>query len=162
MPDDRWRDLGRRAVACDAWRWLPGMAILGRKGSGWRYWGRGRVPYHLVQSGSLLLSTKPPTAGGPIVDYSHGRWQESDLHWLPRLDDPATLGCLLALVREAWGAPHMRTQHFADAVPRTSRWEVERGWYGPTDTHGHRRWFGATEAEALVAALEAAPDPEPT
>jgi hypothetical protein len=49
---------------------------------------------------------------------------------LPDLRDPATLGCVLALVRDVWGRPTL------SAV---------------------RRYFwGETEAEALVAALEAA------
>jgi len=64
---------------------------------------------------------------------------------LPDLTDPATLGCLLALVREAWGDP-------TDYVRCGRRWEwvtsccVER--CPPS---------GDTEAEALVAALEGAP-----
>jgi hypothetical protein len=66
---------------------------------------------------------------------------------LPDLSDPATLGCLLALVREAWGAGSY-------LLP-------DGGWYvkgarlkgGDTINLGIR---ATTEAEALVAALEAA------
>jgi hypothetical protein len=68
---------------------------------------------------------------------------------LPCIEDPATLGCLLALVREAWGR-HSGT---------VRRWSVD-GWYWHADYNeqtacGHRLY--RTEAEALVAALEAAP-----
>jgi hypothetical protein len=64
---------------------------------------------------------------------------------LPDLSDPATRGCLLALVREAWGDPHLSAVAFA------GDWRV----HGDSDgmcSHDHD-----TEAEALIAALEAAP-----
>ena len=70
---------------------------------------------------------------------------------LPDLTDPATLGCLLALVREAHNAPgaflmgsaigQWTVQNF---VEPDGYWKGLCGWH-------------ATEAEALVAALEAAP-----
>ena len=67
---------------------------------------------------------------------------------LPDLSDPATLGCLLALVREAWGDDGIVP------VPYDSE-DDGRMWVltvtnGP-EVHEH------SEAEALVAALEAAP-----
>jgi hypothetical protein len=64
---------------------------------------------------------------------------------LPDLTDPATLGCLLACVREAWNdqRAYMRAGF---------------GWEWITD-YCVERWppGGETEAEALVAALEGAP-----
>lgn len=63
---------------------------------------------------------------------------------VPDLRDPATLGCVLALVREAWGICEVRTG---------IRWCVVVRPAGG----GRRSIYGATEAEALVAALEAAP-----
>ena len=69
---------------------------------------------------------------------------------LPDLDDPATLGCLLALVREAWG--------FQAFVALTSGgWHVWGFPWEPDLTSSSRLASGPTEAEALVAALEAAP-----
>jgi hypothetical protein len=63
----------------------------------------------------------------------------------PDLTDPATLGCLLALVREAWGEPLARVEGYPDGwrvyVPRVSRLVG----------------LGPSEGAALVAALEAAP-----
>lgn len=65
---------------------------------------------------------------------------------LPDLSDPATLGCLLALVREAWDDP------FALVDYDRCNWGLftrkhDCVWVCTADT----------EAEALVAALEAAP-----
>ena len=69
---------------------------------------------------------------------------------LPVLDDPATLGCLLASVREAWGMPTGITVSYSSDE---GLWGVS--WSG--STHGGWCGRGATEAEALVAALEDAP-----
>lgn len=67
---------------------------------------------------------------------------------IPDLSDPATMGCLLALVREAWG----------DGVYLLP----DGGWYvkGARLKNGSSINLGIcadTEAAALVAALEAAP-----
>jgi hypothetical protein len=57
----------------------------------------------------------------------------------PDLTDPATLGCLLTLVRDAYG-------EFITTARVHGQWVVTTGTFG----------FWNTEAEALVAALEAA------
>lgn len=54
----------------------------------------------------------------------------TELRARPDLRDPATRGCVLELVREAWSEPRAHAWTFADGYP--------------------------TEAEALVAAWEAA------
>ncbi len=113
--------LSRRAVACKAFRWLPGMLAVEQA-----------VP-------GMALSTRPVR----VDNYWHAVGV-----WLPDLTDPATLGCLLALVREAWGPaygtgrPHLR--------PTATGWFVASCGYPVAPE-------GLTEAEALVAALEAAP-----
>ena len=93
------------------------------------------------------------------------RWQTSDDHgrlddfqpeymWcpdraLPDLTDAATLGCLLALVRQAWGDPGMFVR------PRGSKMRPD--WAVFTGANSDIVCAALSEAEALVAALEAAP-----
>ena len=68
----------------------------------------------------------------------------------PDLNDPATKGCLLALVREVWWNP------LASVTPMEG-YDGDDGWRaGARDEPDDGEW-GATEAEALVSALEAAP-----
>jgi len=69
---------------------------------------------------------------------------------LPDLTDAATLGCLLALVREAWKDPALCAlrELCGDWCWSVGRGEVATALRGQAAT---------TEAEALVMALEAAP-----
>lgn len=71
----------------------------------------------------------------------------------PDLTDPATLGCLLALVREAWTSPHASVlspkAHDSKHPGLIGKWVVRSG--------GVLCFSGATEAEALIVALEDAP-----
>jgi len=83
-----------------------------------------------------------------------GPWAH-DPTWgsLPDLSDPATVGALLALVREAWGDPGASVWH--DRRVSVWSWMADgciHGVWRPSDADGYE-----TEAEALVAALEAAP-----
>jgi hypothetical protein len=71
---------------------------------------------------------------------------------LPDLTDPATLGCLLALVREALD-DECACVFPIDYGPGGVRW-VARLTAGGRDM---TQRVHVTEAEALVAALEAAP-----
>lgn len=68
--------------------------------------------------------------------------------WLPDFGDDATLGCLQALVRKAWGCAYLTAVGDADG-----EWRIDaENMPGVRDLHSFR-----FEAEALVAALEAAP-----
>ena len=79
-----------------------------------------------------------------------GRTWTEDLLWrwnptcdVPDLSDPATLGCVLALVRAALGSSVVFVL-----------WSSDRGSW--IVKHGRALVEARTEAEALVAALEAA------
>ena len=71
---------------------------------------------------------------------------------LPDLTDPATLGCLLALVREAWGDPGFYAAQSSAKIKGTGIF----GWdtFGYLHGKSHKGMLYRSEAEALVAALE--------
>jgi len=107
--------LARRAVASPDWRWMPGMLALHFPGMARRV---ARIDGHVA---ALLYC-------GDAV---------------PDLTDAATLGCLLALVREAWGEPTLHVWYSS----QLGLWVVS--------ADGQEIGVqGVTEAEALVAALE--------
>jgi hypothetical protein len=90
--------------------------------------------------------------------YADGAWRArvgDGWNWragaevLPVLDDAATVGCLLALVREAWDDPGMF------ARPRGGK--VRPDWVMCAGQTSDIVCIAPTEAEALVAALEGAP-----
>jgi hypothetical protein len=77
----------------------------------------------------------------------------------PDFTDPATVGCLLAAVREAWNCHAIHTQGRLHQLG-------EEWWYDKSQRQPTWRWStvipgwpntsGPTEADALIAALEAA------
>lgn len=112
--------LARRAVACRGWRFMGGMRVL------------------------------DPIGPHPqrISDDDEGEASWRDDYWLPDLTDPATLGCLLALVREAWDQGSITPQ-----VVSNKKWLlIYKGFGTPS-----RFFYGTTEVKVLVVALEAAP-----
>ena len=119
-------DLARRAVACPQWKWMPGMR-----------WTVFRL--------------------APLEDYA-GRILDCDgrapdslaFLGLPDLTDPATLGCVMALLDEAYG------DWWAEPPASPNK----RGRWAGYVWNGYltrRIATGATRIEALIAALEAAP-----
>lgn len=119
MKDEKyWEDLGRRAVACEGWRWMPGMLVRYADGS----WYRLR-----------------------FVRKSGGHWSPS-----PDFRDPATVGCLLALVRERRDDPRTHVW-YSDA---TGVWLWTAQGTSSEVWLGEARGAFETEIEALVAALE--------
>ena len=118
-------DLARRAVACPGWRWMPGMLDT----DGWR-----------------ILRGEDEDAGASLSNAAGEMMHDRSLSLrvLPDLTDAATLGCLLALVREAWGDADIFGLHY----------HCDGGWCVEiNDWH----FYGDSMAAALVAALEAAP-----
>lgn len=149
--------LGRRAVACRGWRWLPGMLTLflhrvhrgapaGEEGT------RDTVEvmsariaadgvHRIIEddpNGDEAVGYLQPTARNALAAQ-----RDHQRHEVPDFRDPCTVGGLLALVREAWGDPHLCVVNH-----RPEHWQVLSSKGGLTRE---------SEAEALVSALEAAP-----
>ena len=122
-------ELARRAVACKRWRWMPGML-----------------------SGRDLRVSRCDDDGYVVGYYENLSYiAECVSGSTPDLSDPATLGCLLALVREAWGPTA------SVSVNISSFWAVG----GATVLKGKGKGssinlgiWKATEIDALVSALE--------
>jgi hypothetical protein len=118
-------DLGRRAAACKHWRWRDGSKRV-HPNRRWQ-WMRAAHRWLPVPGYECTFSFQ-----GKVFEESY-----------PDLSDPATIGCLLALVREATREPGFSVRMVAGY------------WYA--DGNGLAVQACETEAEALVAALEAAP-----
>ena len=125
--------LGKRLAQCPMFRWLDGMLA---------------IPPNLIKVDGIRIYWQHP---GPMGVHNGGnRWPVS-MHgpYVPHLGDPATVGCLLSLVRDAYAVPELHTAHVGGywhvENPHDESWDPDRG-SGPWDT----------EAAALVAALEAA------
>ena len=122
-------ELAERLVSSSKWRWMPGMATV-----------QGERVVLMDDDGTLRLAAP---WGGTVGVTAVRSFCDSSGACLPDLTDPATLGCLLALVREAW-EPY--------------------GTFVSTHRYDGGEWsirtlpipMFATEAEALVAALEGA------
>ena len=127
--DEQARAQGERAVRTDWWAWFPGMLVV---------CGDGRHVERLVDGGDY-----------DFCDGAHVRGL-----WWPDFRDPATRGALIEQVRTAHG------NELAHAYTNGGRWFVAlpesladcHEMHPDADLYGH-----ATEVEALVAALEAAP-----
>ena len=133
------KELGRRAVACPRWRWMPGMLGVHEVYRYDRLYGR-----------ILEIDAKE----GPMWVGSGDVFHPLEDGTYPDLTDPATLGCLLALVREAWG-PEATV-----SVNISGFWAVGGARIQKGKSAGHTINLGIwklTEVEALVAALEVAP-----
>ena len=143
-------ELAIRAVACKHWRWMPGMRVM------YNWGGICRDRFLCMDETYMHLSVEdgPPEDVRPMT-WIRKKHESFARDCVPDFDDPATLGCLLALVRQAW--------------PIATATTARHGCYDPQREHYHvwtcsyctgSSWEQATgdsEAEALVAALEAAP-----
>ena len=160
---DTLEKLGKRVVACKHWRWMPGMAVM-RKDTD--------DIFDEISGMSFVITEVRVTAAAfevcepqhHFVDVSTllngktrsvGRMFTKGL--LPDFSDPATLGCLLYLVREVAKNRNVSAirSEFNDgsvvwAVSVETRLALEMGL-----EDGFVR--GATEAECLVAVLESLP-----
>ncbi len=129
MTEQDWIELGRRAVACKGWRWMPGMLALDST-----------AEEHPARVIDARRSVVYEDTDGAIHEAVVSR---SDV---PDLRDAATLGCVLALVREAWNMPRLAL------VCSNGRWRVIIDGLDvrfPIRAPARNN----TEAAALVAAL---------
>ncbi len=117
--------LARRAIACKRWRWMPGM--LSAKGLRVTRRSYDGYVFGYYQDLSYIAECVPGT--------------------LPDLTDPATLGCVLALVRKAWEDPQVHVVKLAYGFMSWQAWNADRDIAAKC----------GSEVEALVAALEVAP-----
>jgi len=116
------QELVTAALASKHWLWLAGMKVIGRRA---------------YATAWFRLEEDLPSLSG--------EWRDAKPDW----DDPATVGCLLEVVRRAWGP-----NKTICTVKRDGVWRA--GWpFG--DIGFVVEGKGDTEAEALLVALGEAP-----
>jgi hypothetical protein len=133
-------DLARRAVACKGWRWMPGMLAKHPDFRDVRMSHVGRKRMH----GACRYASPMGGVSHAVVALSLSN--SSDV--LPDLSDPATLGCLLGLVRLARLDPAW--------LPTCLDGEALGAWVIEPPSR-NRQTRHESYAAVLVAALEAAP-----
>ena len=122
-------DLARFVVTLPWWRWMAGMVtVRGQRYLGAPGWGSTEPEWH-APGGTDPLFPAP----------------------LPDLCDPATVGCMLSLVREATRTPGLYVRCYEPSAPDMSG-VVRRRWRC-MDAQGRRAQHGdyRTEAHALAA-----------
>jgi hypothetical protein len=115
-----YQELGQRAIVCSGWHWRAGMMVSHR---GTRL---GRIPDSPSETSAMV-----------------SQLGSSDT---PDLQDPATVGALLALVRQQAKDPYAHLRCTA-ALGGEETWEL---------IGDHIEAIGSSEAEALIDALEIA------
>ena len=135
-------NLPEKAKKCETWQWMPGMLALCI------------AEPHLLSEGFLdkkyrvMSVCEKGTVACIEISFS-----VSSNQFYPDITDPATLGCLLSLVRKAWKDPHFHV------VPNPSRCKEtnETLWdfYGNFMGKSLRGTCFSSEGDALIAALEA-------
>lgn len=115
--------LAEQATAAPAWKWKDGMRVI-------------RPPRHNGATGYTIRLEQDG--------------YRAAAHEYPDLSDPATLGCILSIIREHYG----RTAY---VKPTPSPFEPQEYCYTVSTTSG--TFTGSSEAAALVAALSALRQP---
>lgn len=121
------REIAERVVKAKHWRWMEGMSLC--------YGG-----FRVLSS----VSNREHAIYGPDGEGDYEVIAADIYRMLPDLNDPATLGCVMALVREAYAN--------AVVIRQGNGW-----WSVETDYYDWDQDNTASFREALVKALEAAP-----
>lgn len=144
-----FKKLALRARACPRFEWVQGMCV-----DYTRTWG-------VVLEGAAFCDDECAItyAFGSTRDGGGLRDEKVPDDCLPNLEDPATVGCILALVRKAYGDTGIHASCRRPIAPSMSG-VTPPAWF-LMDGFGRRMHeIGGpfeTEIDALVAALEAAP-----
>jgi hypothetical protein len=134
--NEKQTELARQLVECKHWRWMDGM-----------FTACGLRVCEAVKATATQCACVIGHRSAPTRD-SDGWYDGDDAGMIPDLNDPATIGCLLALAREAWGDRALCV--FGESCQDWTIWKS-----GVWTT---RLFYSAqTEAEALAAALLGAP-----
>ena len=130
------KTLEQRAVACKGWRWMPGMRVANDDPE--------TGDMRVVSVNGDEAVTWLPRWGGSVTT--------STSAMLPDLTDAATLGCLRAMVLDAYRETH---EYVTVTISVDESDSARVGIYVGAGESYHYR--GKSLAEALVAALEGAP-----
>ena len=137
-------DWGRLAVSLPGWRWMPGMLTM------WSLDEDPVMPLRLTEdAGAGHPGVPNPVWSGVRSDREYND-HEVDPEWCwPDPDDPATAGCLLALLQ-----PTPSEGYMAHVLPPSSavvKWRIHMN----TAQIGPLSAYGSTLGRACIAAAEA-------
>lgn len=141
--DEATIKLARRAVAWKGWWWMSGMLVTAG--------GMPSVRLFYMHGGVSGGWWAGSTSGERI------RLTNDDMRSAtPILTDPATRGCVLDILRQAW-EPHLPSAWAIHVRPVAQTLERPAGWQVAGLDVGGGDWVYESEAAALVVALEDAP-----
>ncbi len=168
--------LAREAVSCPRWKWMDGMLVHTTHKGGFPACPAG-TPLR-IDSMDTLEDAVTEGMFGPITpepSHAHPRFEDllelsekdREAAWarvLPDLDEPATYGCLDALVRGLFDDPYVHLNRVHVFVSDESGRQRLALWWclvnyrcEPVLLDGEKAVAGPTRAAALVAVLKRMP-----
>jgi len=143
---DQRIELGQQLMACRDARWMPGMLALQVKAP--RFLGE-TYAHDRIGTRFRVVDVLEVCVCGYNATFN-----TNSPYFVPDLNDPATRGCALELVRDAWKDPAMFLQPLMEYGG--SYWLM---WHIDETLHAQAgklpRATGSSEAETLVAAMVA-------
>lgn len=85
-------NIEERFMRCAAWRWMPGM----------------RVKFLMNDGGVVADRVLGSSAADDLNDGENPLYPWRYEKHVPVVTDPATIGCIMALIRDAWSDPLVR------------------------------------------------------